>query len=419
MKKFFAAAVVALTLGVAAAQDAPPVANVGILFDYTGALAEFGPNMENGAQMAASQLNSAAESVLGGPVIELVVEDAATSASVGVDRARKLVDTDQVVGIVGALSSGVTVTVAESVTIPNEVILISPASTTPLITVLEDNDFLFRTVASDATQGIVGGQLARGEIFEDNSYETASVIYVNNPYGQGLAEAFQTAFENRGGQVLSMVSHPDEPQPTYAGLLEEALADDPDVLLAISYPGQATVYLPESRDLFDFTEWQFVDGTQSQEVVDAVGADVIDGLYGTAPGSDPEWGGAQTFQANYEEIYGELPNLPFIDTAYDAVAVLGLASAKAAMDGVELTSANVRDRIREVSNPEGETVSVGEFEQALRLLELGESINYTGAAGEVDFDEAGDVITPIEIFQYSDGEIETVDVRTADQIPTE
>ena len=417
--KHVLAALVALTFGFAAAQDAPPVANVGILFDYTGALAEFGPAMENGARLAADQLNAAAQEVLGGDIIELVVEDAGTSASVGVDRARKLVETDDVVGIVGALSSGVTVSVAESVAIPSGVLLVSPASTSPLLTVLEDEDFVFRTVASDATQGVVGAQLARGEIIEGQNFDTASVIYVNNPYGQGLADAFTRAFESRGGEVLASVSHPDEPQPTYAAMIEEALADDPDVVLAISYPGQATVYLPEMRDLFEYTSWQFVDGTKSQEIVTAVGADVIDGLYGTAPGSDPQWGGAQAFLDAFEAEYGDLPNLPFIDTSYDGVAAIGLATAKAVMDGVELTSANVRDRLREVSNPEGEVISVGEFEQALRLMEMGQPINYTGAAGEVNFDDAGDVITPIEVFQYSDGEIVTEVVRPADEIPAE
>lgn len=418
MKKLISVLAV-LALGIASAQDAPPVVNVGILFDYTGALAEFGPNMQNGAELAANQINAAAEAVLGGPLVRLVVEDAATSPSVGVDRARKLVETDNAVAIVGALGSGVTVAVAESVTVPSEVVLISPASTSPLITLLEDNDFVFRSVASDATQGIVGAQIARGEIFDGHTFETASVIYLNNPYGQGLAEAFRSAFEARGGRVLAMVSHPDEPLPTYAAQLEQALAGSPDIVLAVSYPGQATVYMPEARDLFGFTNWQFVDGTKSEDIIEAVGAEQLEGLYGTAPGSDPEWGGAQRFRAAFEEQYGELPNLPFIDTSYDAVAAIGLAAAKAVLDGVEPTSANIRDRLREINTKGGEVVGVGDFEEALRLMQLGQAIDYTGAAGELDFDEVGDVITPIDIFQIQDGEIISVAVRTADQIPTQ
>lgn len=419
MRKIVFAILVAAALMFASAQSAPQVANVGILFDYTGALSEFGPGMENGARLAADQLNAAAEEVFGGPLIRLVVEDAETSASAGVDRARKLVEVDNAVAIVGALSSAVTVAVAESVTIPSQVVLISPASTSPLLSILDDDDYLFRTVSSDATQGIVGGQLARGEIFAANNYETAAIMHLNNPYGQGLAQAFKSAFEARGGKVVAMVAHPDEPQPTYQAELQALLADDPEVVVAASYPGQATVYMAEARDVFDFTNWQLTDGTQSVDIIDALGANIVEGLYGTAPGADPEWGGAQLFRDFYEELHGDLPNLPFIDTTYDAVAVIGLALAKAYVDGVDPNSTNLRDRLRSVAAGGGETIGVGDFADALLALQSGSSIDFTGAAGEVDFDEAGDVKTPVEVWQYQDGKIVPVAIRSADEIPAE
>jgi hypothetical protein len=56
----------------------------------------------------------------------------------------------------------------------------------------------------------------------------------------------------------------------------------------------------------------------------------------------------------------------------------------------------------------------GEFKKAFALIKQGKKINYEGAAGSVDFDENGDVITPIEIWKYSGGDmvtIETVDVK--------
>ena len=419
MKKVAIATLGAIAFSGALAQSAPTVSNVGLLFDYTGALAEFGPNMENGANLAADSINAAAEAVLGGPLVNLVVEDAATEASVGVDRARKLVDTDNVAAIVGALASGVTVSVAEAVTIPSEVLLISPASTSPLISILEDNDWLFRTVASDATQGVVGAMLARGEIFEDNSFETASIFYINSPYGQGLADAFEAAFTARGGRVLAKVAHPDPPQPTYAAELEALLDGSPDVILAVSYPGQATVYMAEARDLFGFTSWQYVDGTQSNDILAAVGADVLDGQYGTGPGADPAWSGAVAFQAAYEAEFGALPNLPFIDTTYDAVATIGLAAAWAHVNGHDITPASIREGLRAVNTPGGQHVGVGDFTAALEALAAGTAIDYTGAAGTVDYDALGDVITPVQVWQFLDGEIVEATVIAADEIPAE
>jgi len=410
---------VAALVSLAAAQ-APAVTKVGSLMSFTGALAEFGPAINNGVNLATDQLNAAATAELGGPIVELITEDSATSPASGVDRARKLINTDNVVAIVGALSSGVTVAVAESVAIPSNVVMVSPASTSPAVAMLNDpNDLIYRSVASDALQGVVSAQLARGEIIPGHSFDTASIIYVNNPYGQGLAEAFEAAFTKRGGKVLAKVAHPEEPQPTYAAQLEKALAGNPGVLIAISYPGQATVYLQESRDLYDYTSWQFVDGTKSEDIITAVGADVVDGLYGTAPGADPNWAGFVKFSDDYNAAYGQRPPLPYIDTGYDAMAVIGLAIAKSIIDGVPVTSQSVRDRMREVANPDGEKVGVGDFQHAIALMKSGKDINYTGAAGEVDFDANGDVVTPVEIWQFKGGTIESVMVRTASEIPAE
>jgi len=414
----------------------PPVVKVGTLFDYTGALAEFGPPFRNAADLAAKHINEAATEVLGGPIIELIHEDSGTTASIGIDRAKKLIEIDGVPAIVGSLASGVTVPVAESVTIPAKVLMISPASTTPLMTVLPADvgqDYLFRTTASDAFQGVVAAMLARGEIFPDYKFETAATIYVNNPYGQGLSNVFARSFQLRGGIVTAQVPHPEEPKPTYTSELALALKENPDILLAISYPGHATVYLAESRDVFGYTNWQFVDGTKSLEIIEAIGAEDLEGKLGTAPGSDPEWGGFKAFATAYEEEYGERPPFPFMDSTYDAVAVIGLAIAGvlAAEGEIEISGTSLRDALRPYANPPGNVGGVGveAFKEAFDLIKAhcapgivncsADSINYSGAAGECDFDEAGDVITPIEIWQYTGGTIETVKIQKASEIPPE
>jgi ABC-type branched-subunit amino acid transport system substrate-binding protein len=382
-------------------------------------LAAYGPGIRTGADLAAKHLNEAAEEVLGGKLIELVHEDSETAEGPAIDRARKLIEVDGVPAIVGALSSGVTIPVAESVTIPAKVVQISPASTSPLITVLpadEGQDFLYRTCPSDALQGVVAAQLARGQIVPEWSFNTAATTFINNPYGQGLNDVFAQEFQNLGGSVLAQVPHPHDPQPTYVAELEEALANEPEVLLVISYVPQTIVILKESRDIFNYTSWQFVDGNKALDIIRDVGAETLADKLGTAPGPDPARGGYQNFLEAYEAEYGELPPLPFIDTCYDAVAVIGLAIVKCIVDGVEINGVNVRDRLRIVSNPYGETVITGPeaFKRAFELLQscgVGglDALDYSGAAGEVDFDEHGDVITPIEIFKYTaEGTIETV-----------
>jgi ABC-type branched-subunit amino acid transport system substrate-binding protein len=317
------------------------------------------------------------------------------------------VEIDRVVAIIGALSSGVSVPIAESVTVPRGVIQISPASTSPLLTVLpadQGKDFLFRTCPSDALQGVVAGKLAA-------SYnKTAAVLYVNNPYGQGLAENFKRAFEKKGGKVIAMVPHDEKAAESYTAELKKALAGDPDILCAYSYPDHAKIYLKEAIEFFKYRKFLFCDGTKSLDIVKALGAKNVEGQMGTAPGSA---GGEPyvIFNADYMREFGRLPPLPFITNAYDGMAVIGLAAYRAKVKGLALTSKNIRDNLRAVSNPPGEVIKPGEFKKAFGLIKAGKPINYEGAAGSVDFDKYGDVVTPIEVWKYSKGKIVTVRVE--------
>ncbi len=89
------------------------------------------------------------------------------------------------------------------------------------------------------------------------------------------------------------------------------------------------------------------------------------------------------------------------------MAVIGLAAYAAEAKGLEPTSKNIRDHLREVADPPGFFIGPGEFETAFELLKAGKPINYEGASGPVDFDANGDVLAPIEIWRFHNGKIET------------
>ncbi len=123
------------------------------------------------------------------------------------------------------------------------------------------------------------------------------------------------------------------------------------------------------------------------------------------------------FVSDYKAKYKVPPQLPFISNAYDATAVLGLAAYAATVKGKPITAANVRDQLHYVSNPPGEVIRAGEFKKAFDLLKAGKNVNYEGASGWVDFNEDGDVRTPVEIWKYIDGKMVTV--KEVSNIPKE
>ena len=371
---------------------------IGHLNSFTGSLSYFGDTHRNATDLAAKHINDAG-GVSGGEV-QLVHKDTAVNPVQGADAARAAIDIDNAVAIVGALASGVTLAVAESVTVPKQILQITGASTSPAITVLEDNDFLFRTAVSDAAQGVVLARLA-----EEQGYTTAGIMFINNAYGAGLADQFEETFTGLGGTVTGKVPHEDS-QPTFTSELERATEGDPDVLITISYPGQAEVYLRESLEGGYADTFLFVDATKSPEMVEVVGWDALDGTLGTAQGS-PDSPALQAFLTSYSATYeGKEVEHPFSAEAYDAVVLIALAAARA---GTTTDTNAIRNALRAVANPPGEIVGPGPegIQRALELVAAGTDVNYEGAAGSVDFDENGDVVGSIEIWTVSEGEIKS------------
>jgi len=391
-----------LLLGLATSGWAAQTIKIGGLYSLTGGLAPFGPPIANGAKLAVDQINEAG-GLLGEP-LEIVVRDTGTAPAVGRDAATKLVEIDRVPALVGALSSGVTFAVS-SITIANEVVQISPASTSPAITDLDDNDFVFRTVVSDALQGVVHGDLA-----EFLGFKSTSVMYVNNAYGKGLAEVFKKTFEAKGGKVLAMVPY-EEGKPSYRGEVEAAIKGNPEVLQITAYPVDGNKMLVQAVELGYKGKYLFPDGMKGEAVSAGPASQYIEGSFGTAPGPI-KVAAAEQFEADYIAAYGK-STVPFRGESYDAVALIALAIQKTGADFLKMSRAEqgraIRDNLRAVANSPGVEVTYNEFSKAFDLLKAGTDINYQGVAGPCVIDENGDMSEgAIEIWYIHNGEVETV-----------
>ena len=394
VKKPLIGAISAVALATSLSALAAPL-KIGVLVPLIGDLQSYGEPALKAAQLAAKEINSAG-GVLGEDVT-ISSGDTQTSPQPGVAAAQKLVNIEGVNAILGALSSGVTIPVAQSVSKPEQVPQISSASTSPVITSLNDGDFLFRTVPSDAFQGV-----ALSEVTQEKGYENVSIIYINNDYGKGLAEAFTQAFEKAGGTVSASVAY-EQGQAAYRGELQQAANDDAEALVLVGYPENGQTILRQSLEGGFFRNFVFTDGMKAPELVDNLGAQYLEGSVGTVPQARADSPGAQHFSSAYESEYGSLPPKPYLDTAYDAFYLLSLAAQAAGTTD----SVAIRDQLRAVANPPGEQVGPGEFEKAVKLLEAGKEIDYQGASGSVNFDDNGDVPGTFGEWTFKDGKVVT------------
>lgn len=388
------------------AQPAPaPLAEgplkIGFLADFSGPLAEFGPAIQTGVELAIKHLNDAG-GVLGHPV-ELVTGDTGLDPTQATEEARRLIEVEGVHAIVGPLASSITLAVTESVAAQAGVAIISPSATSPQLTIAEDNDYLFRSTTSDAAQGPVLAQLAASQ-----GLSNVGVLFLNDPYGQGLADAFAEAW---GGEA-NLVSIEDG-QASYLSELQQAAANGAQALVAIAFPQQAEVFLREALEQGLFDHFLFVDGTKSQDLVDAIGGDFLNGMQGTAPAAGPESDSLRAFNEAYVAEYGELSPLPFIREAYDAAIAVGLAAEIAG----SADSQAIRSSLRAAAAPPGDSHSAGAdgIARALDAIRSGDQIDYAGAATSLDWDDNGDVTSGyIGVWQFADGTIEELSVTAFD-----
>lgn len=370
-------------------------AKVGVLMPETGDLGSLGTLIRDGALLAATQINDA-----GGPVtVDTQVEDTQTDPQAGISGAEALVNAGYP-GVVGPAASNVNLPVSQEVFIPNATVGMSPSSTAPAVTTLEDDDFIFRTAPSDTLQGPVLAQVAT----ENLGASTSGVLFLNDAYGQALKDAYVGGFEERDGQVVNEVSF--EPgQASYSSQWSEVLNDNPDVVVVIAFPESGIQIF---RDYYsDFasnndSDLLVTDGLIDDDLPDEVDNDMAN-VTGTAPATAGP--GAEFFNNAYQEEYDTAPG-PFNAQAYDAMAVLALAAVAAG----ENDGPAVRDNVRAVANPDGTEITPENLAEGAEMVLNGESVNYQGASGVITFDDNGDLqAATYDIFEVQDRNFEAVD----------
>ncbi len=352
----------------------------------------------NAVALAAAHFNLAG-GVNGSPVV-VISRNTSLDKAHGVQVVRKLVEENGPVAFVGPPSSVMTIAIAESVNVPGKRAQISPSATSPAITELEDDDFVFRTAVSDRMQGVVLANLAW-----EVGYDRVGVMHIDDPYGQGLADQFEETFTALGGTVAK-VSH-QLGKSTYIPELERAKAGGSQALVPISHEADTQTYVREALDGGYFDKFLLVDASKNVELLEAIGWEALESSMGTSPGSPPDRQQSRAFYGAYADYYDVEPQSEaFVAESYDATVVIALAAAKA---GSVTDPVAIRDALRSVSNPPGEIVGPGVegIMRALALIADDEDVNYEGASGAVDFDENGDVAGTIEIWKVEGGEIKS------------
>ena len=366
---------------------------IGVLAGVTGPLANFVPPILDSVNLAAQQVNDQG-GLLDGKTMEIVVADTQAAAQPAVDAANKLVGVENVAAIWGALSSGATLAAATAVAIPNKVVMLSPTATSPEMTGLDDDDHVFRVVASDDYQGKVLADIVREE-----GIGKVAVTYVNNDYGVGIARTFVEAFKAAGGEITGEQKH-EEKSASYRAELATLAGGDPEALVVIAYAGGSGITIVrQSLENGFFDRFIGTDGLRDNKLIEEIGEENLSTTFFSSPTSPPGTSAQEKFKTAFENAYETAKDKIFIEQAYDATFLLALAVEQAG--GTDRTA--IRDALRAVAGPPGEIVEPGEWSKAKELIAAGSDINYEGVGGSLDFDDAGDVTGFFGRFIVEDG----------------
>jgi branched-chain amino acid transport system substrate-binding protein len=381
---------------------------IGDSVPLSGDLADFGPPGDKAAKLAVSEINKAIDEAGVDHKVTLVTEDNETNPQAAVQAARKMISSDGASCIAGAWASADSIPTFESATSREGVLQISPASTSDEITGLDDPDGLMnRTSPPDAFQGPTLADYMEQALGGAEGV-TVNVGARNDAYGTGLADTFSAAWEDKGGTIGEQVIY-DPAQPSYDSEAEQITSGNPDAFVIIDFPqtydkvGPALVRTGN----FDAKKAFFTDGLASSELPKSAGAEATEGARGTAPGAPDKGSPTDQFDNAYTQFEPkDVERQTFDAQNFDAVILCYLSAVAAgSTDGTDMAA-----EVRDISGPPGDSYTFLTLSDAITALQDGDDIDYNGASGEIDMDEAGDATAGVyDVYRYKNGAVDVFD----------
>lgn len=371
---------------------------------------DWGRPIAETAQFVVDQVNEAGGAA--GCKIEMVLRDDQTDPKVGVDAAKALVDLDGVQLLIGSVSSGVSMPILTSVTVPAGVMQMSCCSSSTAFTGLakegKTNGLWFRTFATSGVQAAVGVKIAK-----DKGWKSVAILYKNDDWGQDIGRIIAEDFKAAGIEVKAQVALNDG-QPSYRAEVVEALGTQPEAVYLALYPNEGTAAVREWLSLGGTQNIIVANSLKSDDFRTNVGQQFLANLYGTDT-SSPRTDSATKFVEMFKAKFGRDPSGPGLANSYDAT-MIALLAMEAAGKGAK--GADIAAQVKRVTDPAGTpiTADAAGFAQAKTILAGGGTVLYQGATGNVSFDANGDVSAPAVIWQFTDAGVQEVEYLSLEDV---
>jgi ABC-type branched-subunit amino acid transport system substrate-binding protein len=371
---------------------------VGVLLPFSGEYAWVGENVLPVVRMLAQEINE--QGGINDRQITLAQGDTEGSPSASLSAAKKLITVENVAGIIGPTS--ITMSAVFDLFQTNEVPVVTPTAGT---TSLDDRggEYVFRTVPSDALGGRAIARALRNERYNNiASYSDMALMVGNKEVFQSFKTPIKSSFAEFGGTITETINFKTG-KASYESEMQTVMNTDPAVTVLVGSKDDSIKIMRAAFQAGYEGNW-YVTQDQTTEVFLSEAPEEVTnnilGLQSATYQAAEEKGRIERFKQRVQEFTGSEPRL-FARNAYDAMNVLGLAMNVTAAADNKITSTNVADNIRTVTDPSGAVVT--DYTQGASTIDDQSTLDYRGLIGPINFDEHGDVSSPFAIMQSKDG----------------
>ncbi len=331
-------------------KDEPIRAKIGVISNITGAGASYGEAITNGFKLALDEVNAK-----GDVNIDLKIEDSTGKAEQALSAAQKLINSDQVVAILGpTLSTEMKVVAPEANA--SGVPIMGTSTTAQGITQI--GKFVFRNSLpeSQAIPASVGKAVKKYNI------KKVALLYGNDDvFTKSGFDTMKEVAEKLKLKIVTIETF-QKGQADYKAQLTKIASLKPDAVFCSALYNEGGVILAQARKMGLKVPFVGGNGFNSPKVIE-IAQEAAEGLIVATPWfgekNDPK---VRAFVAKYEKAYGKKPD-QFAAQAYDAFHIM--ANALKAAGSAD------RSKLRDA---------------------LAATRNFQGVLGEFSFDAERDVV---------------------------
>ena len=294
MKKIVNLAVgAAMMCGLAYAKEV----KIGVVMPMSGPIGGYGQSANKGIELA----HELQPKLKNGDTVKVILLDNKSDKIESANSMQKLVSSDDVDAVIGALTSTNTMAITK-IAGQNRTPLVAPVATNVLVT--KNRKYANRVCFSDAFQGEVAANFIRNELKKKN---VVLITDVKLDYSIGISKVFKKKFKKLGGKVLKQVKITSG-NTDFKAAISSIKSLKPELVFFPIYSAEAGLLAKQAKQLGLNVPFVGTDGMVADKVFFEVGGKAVEGFYNTdlySPDAPKTTKASIDFEKAYKAKYKE------------------------------------------------------------------------------------------------------------------